>query len=284
MENPEFEMLKNSIIICAHPDDEILWFGSILESVKEITVCFLGCKSNPQWKDGRKKSIYEYPLRKISCIGIDESETYNSANWQDPVITKYGLEIFNKRISDKIYKRNYYKLNKSLKNKLKGYCDIFTHNPWGEYGHEEHVQVYRVVKELQEEMRFNLWFPNICSNKSLKLMSKYVDALDSEHVKFKTNNVIARDIKSLYEKNRCWTWFGDWEWFEEEVFIKDRNIEEGNGKYGKTFPLNFIKVKIPNESRDWAPQEESPNYKMKIFKNLKNRGKKWLSRCFKEIE
>jgi LmbE family N-acetylglucosaminyl deacetylase len=282
MNSPDTEMLKNSIVISAHPDDEILWFGSILESVKEITVCFLGCKSNLHWKDGREKSIHEYPFRKIACLGVDESETYDSANWHDPIATKYGLEISRKGISDKLYKENYFALKSRLKNKLMGYSHVFTHNPWGEYGNEEHVQVYRVVRDLKEEMGFDLWFPSICSNKSFKLMSKYVDALTSEHVTFKTNKAIASDIKSLYEKNRCWTWYEDWEWFEEETFIKDRNIEKVNEKYGKTFPLNFIKMKIANESRDWAAQEEFRKYRMRIFKNLRNRGKKWLSRYGKE--
>ncbi len=275
-------MVQNSIIICAHPDDEILWFGSILERVKEVIVCFLDCKSNPQWKDGRKKSIEEYPLKKIVCLGIDESETYDSAKWHDPMATKYGIEISRKGVSDKEYKGNYFKLKKCLGKKIKDYRDVFTHNPWGEYGNEEHVQVYRVVKELQEEMRFNLWFPNICSNRSLKLMSKYVDALSLEYVTFKANKMLGSNIKSLYEKNRCWTWYEDWKWFEEEAFVKDRNIGEGNEKYGKTVPLNFIKMKIANESRDWAAQEEFRKYRMRIFKNLRNRGKKWLSRYGKE--
>ncbi len=55
--------------------------------------------------------------------------------------------------SGKDYKENYYKLKNHLKKKLMGYVNIFTHNPWGEYGSEEHIQVYKVVKELQEEIR-----------------------------------------------------------------------------------------------------------------------------------
>ena len=31
---------------------------------------------------------------------------------------------------------------------------IFTHNPWGEYGHEEHIQVFRVIMALSKELTY----------------------------------------------------------------------------------------------------------------------------------
>ena len=80
------------------------------------------------------------------------------------------------------YRNNYDELKQRLEEKLRGYRNVFTHNPWGEYGHEEHVQVYRVVKDLQAQMRFNLWYSNYVSNKSFKLMLSHVERFCFEYV------------------------------------------------------------------------------------------------------
>lgn len=162
--------MNKSILVAAHPDDEALWFSSILDKVDEVIICFLECDSKPHWGIGRKKSLSEYPMKNISCLGIDESGAFNGANWRNSVITTYGIEISNKDISDEKYIENYNKLKEGLENKLTDCRNVFTHNPWGEYGSEDHIQVYMVVKQLQESMNFDLWFSNYCSNKSFNLM------------------------------------------------------------------------------------------------------------------
>ncbi len=108
-------MLEESIIVAAHPDDEVLWFSSILDKVDEVILCYLDVKSNPQWSIGRKQSLSEYPLKNISCLGLDESEVFTDANSQNPVITNYGTEITENGIFGKKYIKNYYELKKNSK-------------------------------------------------------------------------------------------------------------------------------------------------------------------------
>lgn len=258
------EMLKRSVIVSAHPDDEILWFSSILDKVDRSVLCFLDCKSKPHWGIGRKQSISAYPMKNVSCMGIDESEAFNGANWQNPVITDFGIEIHNKNISDKKYRENYYKIKKNLENMLMGYCNVFTHNPWGEYGHEDHIQIYRVVKELQRGIKFNLWFSNYCSNKAYNLMLKYISGFNSEYITLETNKILASKIKNLYKENGCWTWYDNWEWFNEEsfmkdeydhcqwynndLFVKEKTTQENVKMYGHIFPLNFMKIELSKVS------------------------------------
>ena len=38
-----------SILVVAHPDDEILWFSSILASVDHVILCYLGELVNPEF-------------------------------------------------------------------------------------------------------------------------------------------------------------------------------------------------------------------------------------------
>lgn len=257
------DMFEKSIIVSAHPDDEILWFSSIIEKVDMILVCFLAIKSEPEVTINRQKCLREYPLKNIRCLGVDESETFFDADWQNPCINEYGMRIRNKRMSGKKYKDNYFTLKQYMENTLKDYHNVFTHNPWGEYGHTEHVQVYRIVKELQEKMKYNLWFSNYCSNKSVMLMLRYSPDMSSYYTTLRINQVLANSIKDLYMQNRCWTWYGNWRWSIDESFIKDEYnqseflnlVKESSLKFtvsqeylkknSHVLPLNFIKVKLP---------------------------------------
>lgn len=233
-------MLEKSIIVSAHPDDEVLWFSSILDKVDKVVICFLESYSKPDCSNGRKKSLLEHPIKNLCCLGINEIGAFGAADWNSPVITRFGIKFLKNDLL-KEYEGNYYKLKEQLKNKLNGYHNVFTHNPWGEYGHEEHVQVYRVVKELQGEKKFNLRFSNYCSNISFNLMMRYISGFDSEYVTLETNKSLGNYVMSLYKENNCWTWYDDWEWFNEESFMKDKNDTGGVKTYGHIFPLNMIK-------------------------------------------
>ncbi len=235
-------MFEKSILIVAHPDDEALWFSSILNQVDEVILCFLDIGSQPEWTKGRQKSISAHPISNITCLGIKESEVFDGADWQQPVVTKYGIEISKRECSDKTYKNNYEELKQQLENKLAGYQNIFTHNPWGEYGHEEHVQVYRVLKELQNNMQYNLWFSNYCSNKSFNLMLAYVSGFNSEYVTLNTDKILGSRLKNLYKKNNCWTWYDNYEWFNNESFMLAQEFQNEVSAYGHIFPLNLIKM------------------------------------------
>lgn len=260
-------MLEKSIIVVAHPDDEVLWFCSILNKVNDVIVCFLEVKRSPWLSIGRRKSLAEYPIKSISCLNIEESDVFGSADWKNPVITEYGIEIVDKSIPSRYekYKSNYAELKQRLEKQLDGYRHVFTHNPWGEYGHEEHVQVHRVVKDLQARMGFHLWYSNYVSDKSFKMMLSHLDRFRFEYVSFKTNRALGRDIKEMYIKNKCWTWYGDWQWFKEESFVKEVYQEKPKQRR-HPFPTNFIKM------------TSSPSYNPKIMQTVTEWTKETLGR------
>jgi LmbE family N-acetylglucosaminyl deacetylase len=235
------DMLESSIIVSAHPDDEILWFSSIVDKVDAVIVCFLGSGSHPDWSEARKQSLSEHPIQDIICLGMDQAEIFKGSDWQNPAITEYGLAITNNNISDRIYNEIYHRLKKLLAAKLSGYKNVVTHNPWGEYGHEEHVQLYRVVRELQDSMGFHLWFSNYCSSSSANFMMRYISGFDAEYLTLQTNKTLGKQAMDIYKKNNCWTWYDDWEWFNEESFMKDRDVDGEVKKYGHIFPANIIK-------------------------------------------
>ena len=243
------QIFDSSILVVAHPDDEVLWFSSVIDKVDEILVCYLYFDSKPQLTKGRKLALIEYPIKRISSLKMHTAEIFYDVDWQNPILTRYGLKLTNWNNSSRRYKNNYQKLLTLLREKLIHYKNVFSHNPWGEYGHPEHVQVHNVVNELKEEVNFRMWYPNYLSNKSLKLMTQYLPCFDTETVTLETNNILAERIKNLYQKHQCWTWYDEWQWPIEESLIQDKSVQNGTKEYGKTLPLNLIGVEDPPQKR-----------------------------------
>ncbi len=242
-------MFKKSILIVAHPDDEILWFSSIVEQVDEIIFSFLDYTPEPTLGAGRRKVIADYPLPNVSCLNIAEAESFNGTDWSNPLETEYGLEISRNRVSAKRYRDNFYVLRDRIREKLETAENVFTHNPWGEYGHEDHVQIYRLVNSLQERYKFNLWFSNYCGNRSSLLMFNNISGYARDYVTLPTNTKFAHRIADLYKANGCWTWYDDYLWFKDESFMLDQEYHRNREPYGHLFPLNMVKTNFPDTPR-----------------------------------
>ena len=50
-------MLSNSMIVVAHPDDELLWFGSILKQVDQVVVVFEDFWPDPSIGPARAEAL-----------------------------------------------------------------------------------------------------------------------------------------------------------------------------------------------------------------------------------
>jgi LmbE family N-acetylglucosaminyl deacetylase len=265
------DMFHDAALVVAHPDDEALWFSSILERMNEIIICFMDVVSRADWSEGRRRSIASYPIENATFLGLQESEVFYGADWLAPVLTHYGLEVSKKNnsfpgFSAKRYRKNYEEIREQLSMRLRSRRNVFTHNPWGDYGHEEHVQVFRAIQDLQQEFGFNLWFSNYCSSKSYNLMLRYVYGFDSSYVTVETDQELGKSLMQLYQRNNCWTWYEDYSWFTHECFMLFNRGEVSARSPGHIFPLNFIKVGIP---RDREGGLESIPFARKITRRLR---------------
>lgn len=239
-----------SALVVAHPDDEVLWFSGVLGQVQRIVLCFETIATYPQWTAGRKRVLGRYPIAGVESLMLTESEVFNGADWQRPVRTEFGLQV--ERRSDSIrgfspdtYRRNYAELRTLLRARLQGIERVYTHNPWGEYGHEEHVQVYAAVHSLQPELGFELRCSNYFSNKSYALMRATFAETGFRYYAVDTNRALAEELKALYVEHGCWTWYPDYQWPAHECFI---NADAGNRAVRQALPLNFVAVEAPWEN------------------------------------
>ena len=264
---PPGDFGRNAALVVAHPDDEVLWFSSVLRQVERLVICFLGVASRPDWARGRRKSIDDYPLQSMQCLGLDEAEVFYGVDWSSPVETDYGLRISKPGMSDSTYRHNFDLLQEKLGDTLSGYRRVITHNPWGEYGHVEHVQVYRAIKSLQPRLGFELWFPNYCSKKSATLMTRVLPRLNNEFITLPIDLDLAQSIAHLYQGHDCWTWYDDYEWGEQETFIQDIDDTAATARIGATFPLQFVNV------GDEPKKVAGPNYYRTIRRKLRSAAK-----------
>ena len=115
------------LLVCAHPDDEVLWFNP--SDFQWIIIVFgnFGDERGSDGGDRRRKAISEHPL-------VDKIVHFN--------ITESNFTRDKK-------KESVYKLNqKVIEDELKEFVEknevteVTTHNGYGEYGHLEHIQLF----------------------------------------------------------------------------------------------------------------------------------------------
>jgi len=246
-------MFGKTILVVAHPDDEALWFSSVLGTVDAIVICYLNPHGKPGLGRARQASLQEHVHKNIVCLGVDESGVFEKGLFDDKTVTEYGIEVEAGKKRRENYRENFDVLVKTLRTTLLGYTDVITHNPWGEYGHAEHIQVYAAIKHLSERMNYNVWFTNYCSNRTIKLMSKLMSTRRLEYVPLKTNAMLAKEMMAIYQKNGCSTWYEDWQWFDEESLIRDNHDTPGERASGQRLPLNciFMPVSIQPGKQGW---------------------------------
>lgn len=259
--------LDNSIIIAAHPDDEVLWFSSIMEQVGKVIVIYQDCWAEPEIGQKRAAAIQEIPHPNIHTLAIPEAGTYGCANWNEPVLSEvgiaFGLEANIREVKRRIkralpiggfranapkqsvtqiYQKNYMDICEMLRSELRSDMNVFTHNPWGEYGHEDHIQVFRAVDELRGEIGFTQWMSNYCTNRSLPLALTYFDHQPKPYYRHPVDKKYAEEVADVYRKYDCWTWSDEWQWFNEECFMQAPSQQSNATAQSHLMPLNLFSI------------------------------------------
>lgn len=239
--------IEDAVVVVAHPDDEILWCSSILRRCKAVVVCFgPSASSQESWDGGRARLMANYPLTKARFLKLREGGVSTSVDWNQPMVTEAGLRL---RRPNAAYEENGRELLRVLRPILAGERLIVTHNPWGEYGHAEHVQVSNAVRRLQAELGFDLFVNGYVSNRSFNLMLSRSTLLEGPPLAFETDTALAAELKQAYTDHDCWTWFDDYEWPMCEVFY--RIADHGaRSTAGAAPPLTYINYDcVPNVAR-----------------------------------
>lgn len=216
-------------LIVAHPDDEILFFSSIVNLAEKIVICFEG-SSSTEVTEGRKSLFLHYPYKNIELLGLIEADVYDALSFSNRQIIREGISV--EKNADE-YLKNFDKLLIKLRAILNKGDLVFTHNPWGEYGHPEHIQVFAAVRTLSAELDLKVYVNGYVSDKTFGLMSNRYNILSSESFLKNPNSELGQNIKNLYIENNCWTWSNDYVWPSSEIFYRVLEVNELENEYFK---------------------------------------------------
>ncbi|MEZ5832951.1 MAG: hypothetical protein R3D05_17385 [Dongiaceae bacterium] len=233
-------MLEESVLVVAHPDDEVLWFGSILPHVGRIIIAFKEYDAVAGLGQRRADAMAELPYKNLTCLDIPEAGSLKCADWDHPVPTEYGLALTASDAPRQRYEENFAALRSALSATLRPGTEIYTHNPWGEYGHEDHVQVYRVLESLSATLGLRLWTSHYYGARSATLAGRYRPPSLPPARTLPIDRTYARHISEIYQRHDCWTWTPDWVWPETESFLPAPFRESRQDESGWCEGLRFV--------------------------------------------
>lgn len=215
-----FDRFATSALVVAHPDDEVLWFSSVVGRVKLVVIAYEACDVMPELGDGRRAASAKYPLATAVFLRLPEPCSLWHVDWANPEPSEYGmvLNMPGSAEAEARYRDAYAGLVHDLADLLTGISDVFTHNPWGEYGHPDHVQVSRVVSTLGSRLGFRTHFSNYVAPRSMRFASSFIPRL-KKGVALGPDVELADRVKALYVEHGCWTWHSDYEPPETEAFL-----------------------------------------------------------------
>lgn len=211
------QQAPTSALVVAHPDDEALWLSSTLATVERIVFAFGAVFGKPGRSLARQQAVAALPLGGIVDLQIPESGVDWKAYLACPALGPSGVAIAEPAVRAR-YDGNYATLLDGLRVALRGCREVYTHNPWGEYGHPEHIQVYRAVTALQDELGYTVWFSNYVGPTNWAFVRDLAGQLRWARRSVVTPDAArARALMQVYRQRGAWTWTSLHRWPEHEV-------------------------------------------------------------------
>jgi len=251
----------SSALVFAHPDDEVLWASSLLARAGRVILCYGDVPGMPELSAGRRRAVARLPLERLESLDLPEAGVFEQAAWPDPAPAPDGLALPPRSPVAAAYAANHARLIAELRPRLAGFASVVTHNPWGEYGHEEHVQVFRAVEALQAELGFTLWVTCYVSEKSAGLMRGCLGGLDASTPAMATDPALGAELQRIYTEEGCWTWFDDYVWPADERFHRWESAPRASTRDGATHTMNCVRL-------GWTPKPARPSIPRRALRRL----------------
>jgi LmbE family N-acetylglucosaminyl deacetylase len=208
----------STLVVVAHLDDEALWFSPVLERADLVVVAFPWHPRKADINRGREAVLREIDLP-LELLPIETAPVLRKSDWANPKLTNYGVELRDDCPADirSLYVANYERLLEALDPHVADGDQIYSHNPWGEYGHEAHIQVWSVVARLARERGRSLWVwdglgPDELLERGSRVRADYFTPLPDDLRAEELDRDLGtyRRLKRLYERHEVWTYRPDY--------------------------------------------------------------------------
>jgi hypothetical protein len=211
------DLVGTPLVVVAHPDDEIIWLAPATAHAATIIAAFPIHADDPAITNGRDFVLAHYPVGGFEFLPLREAGVYRQSDWLRRAPAPYGVTLSARCPVGRArrYLANYDALLELIEPYVRRHAVIYTHNPWGEYGHEEHVQVSNVVTSLARRYGCSVWAWDGLPERRLlrlgmRLRSDFYGQrpLTLPRTELEVDASLYRSIRQLYLSQGAWTW--DW--------------------------------------------------------------------------
>ena len=186
------------LAVLAHCDDEIVVGWPILQPPGKHDVTLLPACRNIRKGDGPMLALQEV----CDCNAMSLLECPLNANQFYRLPTRH--EEFTLMSAVTVIESATAKAIEQVKSDA-----IFTHNPWGEYGHGDHRLLFNIVARMNYPMILtDICLRNACHPSSDEIPQFYRPLFQGpiEHCSLDGDEYEC--MKRIYEKHNAWTWGG----------------------------------------------------------------------------
>jgi LmbE family N-acetylglucosaminyl deacetylase len=188
--------LARAAIVVAHPDDEIIWFSSLVTKVARVVMCYGTISANSERATNRKNAVKDYP-RDVEFLDL-------------PIPGRAAADMEAVHCGVLIDR---------LRTVLRGITTVFTHNPWGEYGQSDHQRVHAAVESLRTDMSFNIYVSCYVARHRLFEVGEALNRGVRDVISLPTSGTEINRVIEVYKLHSCWTWTPTWTWPKREHFL-----------------------------------------------------------------
>lgn len=187
----------NAAVVVAHPDDEVLWFGSLVRRVGRIVICYSAISPESERAARRREAMRAYPLDTLMFLDLP------IPNPAEPQQAEAASAVLADRLAAA----------------LDGVATVFTHNAWGEYGQADHRRVHGAIEALRERLDFTMYVSAYAARYQLAEVARHVKSGVAGVLSLPVDRSEIASIVGLYKSFACWTWSPFWRWPRQEHFL-----------------------------------------------------------------
>ncbi len=210
--------LERSALVVAHPDDEAIFFGGVFAQVATVIVCYLDDPANARLGRERRALMADYPCPlDIRSLGIAQAGAWRANRGHPPRPGPHGLRLARPLAA---YDTNYRRLEQRLAVELRGFDCVFTHNPWGEYGHPDHAQVFRAVDAIRGRQGFELLVDDYRTRYTDDLREQLLPGFTDDVLDVAIDHALCETVRDAYIARGIWTWMAEYRWPAHELLLR----------------------------------------------------------------